>query len=153
MLPNKCFLTLKSFFTMLIELLLFLLLGILAGTFTGLIPGIHINLIGAALVSGSFSILAGINPIYLVVFIVAMSISHVFLDFIPSIFLGAPEDGTELSVLPGHEMLKKGQGFQVIHLASIGCLYGLFIFLLLILPLYFISLAVKNLPGTMIAFG
>ena len=138
---------------MLAEILLFLFLGILAGTFTGLMPGIHINLIGAALVSGTFSILAGINPLYLVVFIVAMSITHVFFDFIPSVFLGAPEEGTELSVLPGHEMLKKGQGFQAVYLASIGCSYGLLIFLLLIFPLYFISLFIKNLPGAIIAVG
>ncbi len=138
---------------MLIEILFFLLLGILAGTFTGLMPGIHINLIGAALVSGTFSILAGVNPIYLIVFIVAMSISHVFLDFIPSIFLGAPEDGTELSVLPGHEMLKRGEGFLAVHLAGVGCLYGLFIFLLLIFPLYFLSAFIKNLQGPVIALG
>lgn len=138
---------------MLIELIFFLLLGIIAGTFTGLMPGIHINLIGAALVSGTFSILAGVNSIYIIVFIVAMSISHVFLDFIPSIFLGVPEEGTELSVLPGHEMLKKGQGFQAVNLASQGCLYGLFIFLFLIFPLYFIATFVKNIPGTVIALG
>src|SRR3972149_277673 len=138
---------------MLLEIILALLIGTLAGIFTGLIPGIHINLVGAIIVSLSISLLSNIPAIYMGVFIVSMSITHVFIDFIPSIFLGAPEDGTELSVLPGHEMLKKGQGFQAIHLASVGCLYGLFIFLLLILPLYFISLAVKNLPGTMIAFG
>ena len=138
---------------MLAEILFFLLLGILAGTFTGLMPGIHINLIGVALVSGSLSILAGINPIYLIVFIVTMSISHVFFDFIPSIFLGAPEEGTELSVLPGHEMLKKGQGFQAVNLASQGCLYGLFIFLFLIFPLYFITTFVKNISGTIIALS
>ena len=122
-------------------------------TFTGLVPGIHINLIGTAIVSGAFSFLLGINSIYLVVFIVSMSIAHVFLDFIPSIFLGAPEEGTELSVLPGHEMLKKGQGFQAVHLAATGCLYGLLIFILLIFPLYFLSPLIKNLPGIIIAFG
>src|SRR3989344_2060204 len=136
---------------MLLEILLFLLLGILAGTFTGLIPGIHINLIGTAIVSGAFSFLLGINSIYLVVFIVSMSIAHVFLDFIPSIFLGAPEEGTELSVLPGHEMLKKGQGLQAVQLAAKGCLYGIVLFILMILPLYLISIYVKNLPGKIIA--
>ena len=138
---------------MLIEILIFLLLGILAGTFTGLFPGIHINLIGTAIASGTISFLAGVDALYFAVFITAMSIAHVFLDFIPSIFLGAPEDGTELSVLPGHEMLKKGQGFQAVHLTSLGCLYGLFIFLLLIPILYVVSLAVKNLPGMIIALG
>jgi putative membrane protein len=138
---------------MIIEILFFLLLGILAGTFTGLVPGIHINLVGAALVSGTFSILSGLNPLYLAIFIVSMSIAHVFLDFIPSIFLGAPEEGTELSVLPGHEMLKRGQGLQAVHLAATGCLYGIALFILMIFPLYFISLFLKNLPGKIIALG
>ena len=124
---------------MLIEILLALLIGTLAGTFTGLVPGIHINLVGAIIVSLSLSILAGIPPVYLVIFIVSMSITHVFVDFIPSIFLGAPEDGTELSILPGHQMLKQGFGFQAVKLASEGCLYGIFLFILLSFPLLFIT--------------
>lgn len=124
---------------MLIEIMLFLTLGILAGTFTGLVPGIHINLVGAIIVSLSISFLAGIPAVYLVVFIVSMSITHVFVDFIPSIFLGAPEDGTELSVLPGHEMLKQGLGFQAVRLASLGCLFGIFIFVLMFLPLSLVA--------------
>ncbi|MDP3966332.1 MAG: tripartite tricarboxylate transporter permease [archaeon] len=138
---------------MLLEIVLFLILGVLIGTFTGLTPGIHINLVGTALISGAFSILTGINSIYLIVFIVSMSITHVFIDFIPSIFLGAPEDGTELSVLPGHEMLKRGQGFHAVKLTSLGCLYGLFIFVLLIAPLYFLSTFLKSLPEIIIAIG
>src|SRR3990172_13137024 len=129
---------------MLIEILIFLLLGILAGTFTGLFPGIHINLIGTAIASGTISFLAGVDALYFAVFITSMSIAHVFLDFIPSIFLGAPEDGTELSVLPGHEMLKQGLGSEAVALTSQGCLYGLFIFLISILPLYLIAKQVNT---------
>ncbi len=117
---------------MFIELILALLVGSLAGIFTGLVPGIHINLVGAIIVSLSVSLLSGIPAVYLVVFIASMSIMHVFVDFIPSIFLGAPEDGTELSVLPGHEMLKKGLGFQAVKIATLGCLFGVFIFIILI---------------------
>jgi len=95
--------------------------------------------VGAIIVSLSISFLAGIPAVYLVVFIVSMSITHVFVDFIPSIFLGAPEDGTELSVLPGHEMLKQGLGFQAVRLASLGCLFGIFIFVLMFLPLSLVA--------------
>ncbi|MCH7770430.1 MAG: tripartite tricarboxylate transporter permease [Bacteroidetes bacterium] len=97
---------------MLIEILLALIVGILTGTTTGLIPGIHINLIGVFIVSLSASLFLSINPIYLAVFIVSMAITHTFVDFIPSIFLGCPDTDTELSVLPGHELLKKGQGYE-----------------------------------------
>jgi|SRR3989344_5064334 len=133
---------------MLIEIILFLLLGILFGVITGLIPGIHINMIGTLIVSSSLFIIAEIDVIYLIVFIVSMSITHVFVDFIPSIFLGAPESGTELSVLPGHEMLKQGLGFQAVKLTALGCLIGLFIFILMTLPLSFIAKAFSEIsPG------
>jgi len=94
---------------MLIQLALALILGVLAGTITGLSPGIHINLIASTLMAylGSFS---SVPLIALAVFIVSMSITHTFLDFIPSIFLGAPEEDSFLSVLPGHKMLQEGHG-------------------------------------------
>ncbi|MFC1682504.1 tripartite tricarboxylate transporter permease, partial [Nanoarchaeota archaeon] len=107
---------------MLFQLLIYLLIGILFGTLTGLIPGIHINLIGIFLVSLSISTFTSINPIYLIVFITSMAITHTFVDFIPSIFLGCPDTDTELSVLPGHELLKKGQGYQAVVLSAYGSL-------------------------------
>lgn len=109
---------------MLLEIFLAFLLGILAGTFTGLSPGIHINLIASILLA-SLSSLTSIPVIALVVFIVAMSITHSFIDFIPSIFLGAPEEDTFLSILPGHEMLKQGLGFQAVILTLKGSLFSI----------------------------
>ncbi len=58
---------------MLLALLAALLLGVASGTITGLIPGIHINLIGVFLISLTASFLSFINPIYFVVFIVSMA--------------------------------------------------------------------------------
>ena len=137
---------------MLLEIIFFLFLGILFGIFTGLVPGLHINLIGAVLVSLSATVFYEMNGIYLVVFIVSMAISHVFLDFIPSIFLGAPEDGTELSVLPGHEMLKNGLGFQAICLTSLGGILGIFLFLVSLLPLIWLSPMINSFTGKIIPF-
>ena len=82
---------------MILALLVALLLGCLIGTFTGLTPGIHVNLIGVILLSLP---LTKISPIYSLIFLVSMSITHTFLDFIPSIFLGAPDEDTSLSILP-----------------------------------------------------
>jgi len=123
---------------MLFEIILALLLECLIGTFTGLIPGIHINLISAILVSLAFSLLASINPIHLTVFIVAMAITHSFLDFIPSIFLGCPDTDTELSVLPGHKLLKKGQGYGAILLTAYGSLAAIFLLIIILFPSIFI---------------
>jgi putative membrane protein len=119
---------------MLIEILLFLILGIIAGTITGLIPGIHINLIGAFLISLSASILFSIPSIFLVVFICSMAITHTFLDFIPSILLGCPDTDTELSILPGHELLKKGQAYEAIMLTAYGSLAAIILLIIITLP-------------------
>jgi len=116
------------------QLIIFTLLGIVAGTFTGLIPGIHINLIGAFLISLSASFLSTTEPTFLVVFIVAMAITHTFLDFIPSIFLGCPDTDTELSVLPGHELLKKGAGYEAVILTCYGSFAAVFILIIITLP-------------------
>jgi len=119
---------------MLIELILALAMGVILGTFTGLIPGIHINLIGAILISLSAKLALSINPIYLIAIIVSMAITHIFVDFIPSIFLGCPDTDTELSILPGHEMLKQGKGYEAIALTLYGGLAAVIVLILVSFP-------------------
>lgn len=120
-----------------IELILALLAGTLAGTITGLLPGIHINLV--------FSILLTIpavfifQPITAIVFITATAITHTFVDFIPSVFFGAPNEDTALSVLPGHEFLLKGLGHYAIVLSVIGSTLAI-ILLIVIFPILFFGL-------------
>lgn len=114
-----------------IEYILALLIGIFAGTISGLLPGVHINLVSALLV-GSLGYFSGLQPLVLVIFIVAMTITHTFLDFIPSIFLGAPDEDSVLSVLPGHELLLKGKGYEAVVLTLYGCLLGLALSLLFV---------------------
>ena len=116
-----------------IGVILALLLGILAGTITGLIPGIHINLIAVLLLSSS-AFLSSFSPFILVVFIVAMAITHTFIDYIPSIFLGAPDEDTVLSILPGHEFLIQGKAYDAIILTLFGSLAAILILLILAFP-------------------
>ena len=123
---------------MLIEIILFILLWCPIGTFTGLIPGIHINLIGSFLVAFSGILFYSISPIYLVIFIAAMAITHTCLDFIPSILLGCPDTDTELSTLPGHELLKEGQGYQAILLTLYGSLAAIILLMIIALPFGFL---------------
>lgn len=130
---------------MLIEIILAIFSGILSGTFTGLIPGIHINLIGTLLVGFSTTLFSGINPIYFVVFIVAMAITHTFVDFIPSIFLGCPDTETELSILPGHQLLKEGKGYEAVMLSIYGGIIAIFILPFLSFPLSIFFSKIYNL--------
>jgi len=123
---------------MLFEILISILIGILAGTITGLLPGVHINLVGTILVGLSATVFSIINPIYLISFIASMAITHTFIDFIPSIFLGCPDTETQLSVLPGHELLKEGKGYEAVMLTAKGGILAIFVFILLSFPLAFV---------------
>ena len=107
-----------------------LLLGILTGTFTGLIPGIHINLIAVILLTVSSILLSITSPLTLIIFITAMAITHTFIDYIPSIFLGAPDEDSFLSVLPGHQLLLKGHAYAGVILTIYGSATALLIIIL-----------------------
>jgi len=102
---------------MILELLFWILFGCATGIFTGLFPGIHVNTIAAIALLFPLE-----NPLGLALMIASMSIVHSFVDFVPSILLGAPEESTFLSVLPGHRMLLKGEGLLAIKLAASGAL-------------------------------
>jgi len=112
---------------MLLELLA-LFIGIIAGTITGLIPGIHINLISSL----SLTLPSAFFSFPLAIFITSMSITHTFTDFLPSIFLGAPDEDSALSVLPGHKLLLQGKGYLATLLTVYGSLAGIFIIILFI---------------------
>jgi putative membrane protein len=107
---------------MFFELLVALLIGSAAGIVTGLAPGVHINLVSVLLLSASPFLLNYVSPFFVAVLIIAMSITHTFLDSIPSIFLGAPDADTVLAVLPGHKMLLDGKGHEAVRLKTEGSL-------------------------------
>ena len=117
-----------------IEIFTATLLGIGAGIVTGLMPGIHVNLVSATLLSTSAFFLGFTDVTTLAVFIISMAVIHTFLDVIPSIYLGAPEADTVMGVLPGHRMLLQGRGYEAIKLTVIGS-FGSLIAVLLATPL------------------
>lgn len=104
-------------------LLIYTLAGVILGALTSLIPGIHINTI-AAMFLGAFYEYSP-DPMPLAFLILGMAIAHSFVGFVPSIFLGAPNEGTVLSIAPGHRMLKKGRGYEALYLAVSGGLAGI----------------------------
>jgi len=116
---------------LLAEILIAIFVGVLFGIFTGLIPGVHINLVAILMLSSSAFLLNYFNPLSLALFIVAMSITHTFLDAIPSIFLGAPDPGMELSVLPGHKLLLEGRGYEAVFLTVIGSFFAVVLCLIM----------------------
>ena len=124
---------------MILEVILALFIGIIIGTITGITPGIHINLVSAILLGFSSFLLLHFPPIALVVFLVSLSITHTFIDYIPSIFLGAPDEDNFLSILPGHEMLNQGKAYDAIVYTLYGSMSALLI-ILVFSPLFFFFL-------------
>ena len=117
------------------ELLWFTFLGIGTGIITGLVPGIHINLVTVIVVSLSGTLLVWISPLGLAVFLISLAITHTFLDAIPSIYLGAPDAGQELNVLPGHRLLLRGEGHNALVYTLLGSL-GALLLSIALLPLF-----------------
>jgi putative membrane protein len=116
-----------------LELLAFIALGVAMGIVTGLLPGIHVNNLSPMLMALAVgSVFASMS---LAAAIVAMTITNTFISYIPATFLGAPEPGTELSVLPAHRLLMQGKGYEAIKLTAIGCFGGLLLSAAMVWPM------------------
>ena len=97
------------------------LLGTGIGVLTGLTPGLHVNTMALLLLTASGSLYDALGGgLGIAVIITAAAIAHTFLDFIPSAFLGVPEEDTALVVLPAHAMVQEGRGFEAVCLSAAG---------------------------------
>ena len=136
---------------MFLEIIIAIFLGCLIGVLTGITPGLHINLVALILFSVSPLLLGYTNVVAVASFIIAMSITHTFTDFISATYLGAPSDDTALAVLPAHRLLLEGMGHEAVKLTVIGSLLCLIITIilapLLVVIVPFIFSYLKNYIG------
>ena len=72
-------------------LLIALFIGCAVGIVTGLIPGIHVNTIAILVLAVLPFLSKYFSPLALAILFISMCIVHSFLDFIPSVFMGAPD--------------------------------------------------------------
>jgi putative membrane protein len=131
------------------EILIACLLGVLCGAVTGIIPGVHVNTVGAFIFAFSAYLLNIVSTDFIGVFLISMAISHSMIDFLPSMFLGVPEEGTVLSVLPGHYFMLQGRGREAVRLVTIGG-FGSLIVTIMLLPLF--ALLLPPIYGTIKPF-
>lgn len=140
---------------MLLEIFIALLLGVMIGTLTGLTPGLHVNLVSLIVLSLSPILLQFTSPVVLGIFIISLAMTQTFLDALPSIYLGAPDESQALNVLPGHRFLLRGEGHLAVvynTLGSLGCvLLSLILFPLFIWSMGFIYPFVKGIMGYLLA--
>jgi putative membrane protein len=122
---------------MFLETIAFVLLGTAVGIVLGMLPVMHINNVLPLILALSF-----VSPHSLAVFIASLSVTQIFVGYISSIFLGAPNEDTSLSVLPGHRLLLEGRGYEAIKLVAFGGICSLLLSLgiISILSNYFVSL-------------
>ncbi|MBR6024131.1 MAG: tripartite tricarboxylate transporter permease [Methanobrevibacter sp.] len=125
------------------ELVIACFIGILVGTVTGMVPGIHVNTAGAILFASSTFLLTFLSPEFLCVVMVAMSIAHALIEFVPSMLLGVPEEGTATSVLPGHRMVLQGRAKEVIRIVCVGG-FGAILVTILMLPIFAMLLPILH---------
>jgi putative membrane protein len=126
---------------LLLLVLAFAVLGSLAGIGSGLIPGVHVNnvaLVAVALwpaLAGILAPVTGGDTVLLVAALLASaSVAHGIASLLPSVFLGAPDAETALSVLPGHRLLAQGRGYEAVVLGARGAMLATFVALAFLLP-------------------
>jgi putative membrane protein len=124
-------------FNILIQTVIAMIAGIGFGIVTGITPGIHVNLVATTMLAVSPFLLSITSPLSLGVFIMALAVTHSFLDTIPSTYLGAPDSENALSVLPAQKMLLKGEAYQAVKISIVGAYFGLIVAILLA-PLFMI---------------
>ncbi len=115
------------------------------GTFSGIVPGIHVNTLASVLLAAYPAIESILSPIAgpyesaaaVCCCIMAASVTHSFLDFVPSVFIGAPDSEDCMSVLPGHRLLLEGRGMEAVRAAAIGSLVGTSAAILLSIPMQY----------------
>jgi len=134
----------------LLLLLYFTLFGMGLGALSGLAPGIHVNTLAALLMIGAPALIAPLEGLCLSVgcalspalllacAILSAAVCHSFLDYIPSLIMGVPDESECLSVLPSHRLLLEGKGMNALQAAAQGSLVGAIAGLIALLLLPFV---------------
>ena len=139
-------------------ILLFSLTGFVIGVFTALIPGMHVNTVSLMMVSFQFPFLIisdimkvddYVMPLLVSSSIISVYIAHTFVNIIPATFLGVPEEGVALTMLPAHSLLLKGRGYEAIYLSAMGSFFSAVVTILLMFPLKFLLSDPVNLYASL----
>ena len=122
--------------------------GASVGMFSGLVPGIHVNTLTAVMLVAYPSIGAFISlfadpsyvPVLLSACIVSAAVVHSFVNYVPSVFIGVPDQDTAMSVLPGHRLVLEGKGMVAVRASAIGSLVGAVTAVIVAVPLQYLMM-------------
>jgi putative membrane protein len=82
-----------------------------------------------------------IDSYSLIAFILSVSITDLFVNYIPNIFLSVPDSELVLNILPGHRLVLEGKGYDALFISLLGA-FGTLILSLALLPVL-----IKILPA------
>jgi putative membrane protein len=124
------------------------LAGSAVGIFTGLVPGIHVNTLASVMLifypAISSFVASFADPSYVPVIvsscIMSASVVHSFVDYVPAVFIGAPDPDEVLTALPGHRLLMQGHGMRAVRAAAAGSAVGAVSAIMLAVPVQFLML-------------
>ncbi len=140
----------------LLLLLYFTLFGMGLGALSGLAPGIHVNTLAVLLIISAPSLSPFLEDfcsstdcslppaLLLACTILSAAICHSFLDYIPSLIMGVPDETECMSVLPSHRLLLEGKGMNALLAAAQGSLVGAMAGTIVLLPLPFVHVQATN---------
>lgn len=134
-----------------VEELLVDVLVILAGTLVscilGCLPALHIyNVAGIIFMGwGALEAWTHLTPLQMGLFMLSLIVGYSFINTIPSIFLGAPDESCAFLVLPSTKYLMQGRGYEAAILTGVGSLGGAVVLLMLTPVIFYLLPNFKDL--------
>jgi len=111
-------------------------IGILLGVITGLTPGIHNNTVAVFILSYLNVLSKFFSGEELAIIVFTNAIVHTFLDIIPTVFLGVPDEDMALGILPTHQLVLDGRGIEACFTSA----FSSFTSFLIALPIFVLIL-------------
>ncbi|EHP86683.1 protein of unknown function DUF112 transmembrane [Methanotorris formicicus Mc-S-70] len=69
-----------------------------------------------------------------------MVVAHYFINYIPTVFLGVPDDETATAVFPMHRLTLKGLGYEAVFLSGFGAFLGIVFSICVVFIIYLLNL-------------
>lgn len=100
--------------------------GIAIGAITGLVPGLHVNLLAALALLLPLGAEASLG-------IVAIGVVHTFVSILPTTYLGMPDEGA-LSILPAHRLRMEGAAREAVRISLHTSMLAVLVVMALLVP-------------------
>lgn len=127
------------------------LVGTALSSLLSLLPALHVYNVLGGIALGVFALQSSgmvLPPEVLVPLVTSLVVGWSLLNTVPSILLGAPDESSVFTVLPGQKYLMTGRGFEGVMITGVGGLVGAILIVAGIGPL-----APKILPTLRIVFA